>query len=60
MGGQKTSKNLMEAFAGESQVNRKYLAYSKKAEAEAEGNIEKSIPGKCSICGVSGLKFIKY
>lgn len=26
----KTLKNLMEAFAGESQANRKYLAYSKK------------------------------
>jgi len=24
------------------------------------GNIEKSVPGKCSICGVSGDKFIKY
>jgi rubrerythrin len=24
------------------------------------GNIEKSIPEKCSICGVPGTKFIKY
>ncbi len=24
------------------------------------GNIEKSIPEKCSICGVPGDKFIKY
>jgi rubrerythrin len=24
------------------------------------GNIEKSVPGKCSICGVPGTKFIKY
>jgi rubrerythrin len=30
----KTEKNLQEAFAGESQANRKYLAFSKKAEAE--------------------------
>ncbi len=29
-----TEKNLWEAFAGESQANRKYLAYAKKAEAE--------------------------
>ncbi|RJQ40251.1 MAG: rubrerythrin family protein [Nitrospiraceae bacterium] len=29
-----TEKNLKEAFAGESQANRKYLAFAKKAEAE--------------------------
>ena len=34
MDNQKTLENLMEAFAGESQANRKYIAYSKKAEAE--------------------------
>jgi rubrerythrin len=38
---QKTLKNLMEAFAGESQANRKYLAYSKKAEAEGKINAAK-------------------
>lgn len=31
----------MEAFAGESQANRKYLAYSKKAEAEGKTNAAK-------------------
>ena len=30
----KTSTNLQNAFAGESQANRKYLAWSKKAEQE--------------------------
>ena len=30
----KTEKNLQEAFAGESQANRKYLAFAKKAEAD--------------------------
>ena len=30
----KTEKNLKEAFAGESQANRKYLAFAKKAETE--------------------------
>jgi len=30
----KTEKNLKEAFAGESQANRKYLAFAKKAELE--------------------------
>ncbi len=30
----KTEENLMAAFAGESQANRKYLAYAKKAEKD--------------------------
>jgi len=30
----KTEQNLKEAFAGESQANRKYLAFAKKADAE--------------------------
>ena len=30
----KTEKNLAEAFAGESQANRKYLAFAKKADEE--------------------------
>ena len=29
-----TNDNLMEAFAGESQANRKYLAFAKKADEE--------------------------
>ena len=29
-----TQKNLMDAFAGESQANRKYLAYADKADKE--------------------------
>jgi len=29
-----TDENLKEAFAGESQANRKYLAFAKKADAE--------------------------
>ncbi len=37
----KTPKNLMEAFAGESQANRKYLAYSKKAEKDGKTNAAK-------------------
>ncbi|MGI6604477.1 MAG: rubrerythrin family protein [Firmicutes bacterium] len=32
---------LMEAFAGESQANRKYLAYAKKAEQEGKINAAK-------------------
>jgi len=37
----KTLNNLMAAFAGESQANRKYTAYSKKAEADGNKNAAK-------------------
>lgn len=36
-----TQKNLEGAFAGESQANRKYLAYAKKAEIEGFPQIAK-------------------
>lgn len=41
MNEQKTLENLMAAFAGESQANRKYLAYSKKAEKDGKPNAAK-------------------
>jgi len=34
-----TEENLKEAFAGESQANRKYLAFAKKAEQEGFKNV---------------------
>jgi rubrerythrin len=34
LAGSQTEKNLREAFAGESQANRRYLAFAKKAEEE--------------------------
>src|SRR5512135_3703131 len=34
-----TEDNLKEAFAGESQANRKYLAFAKKAEQEGFVNV---------------------
>jgi rubrerythrin len=37
----KTEKNLMEAFAGESQANRKYLAYAKQADKEGYAQVAK-------------------
>ncbi|GBD98985.1 rubrerythrin-2 [bacterium BMS3Abin07] len=37
----KTEKNLAEAFAGESQANRKYLAFAKKAEEEGFKQVAK-------------------
>ena len=36
-----TKENLAEAFAGESQANRKYLAFAKKAEAEGYPQVAK-------------------
>ena len=36
-----TSTNLQNAFAGESQANRKYLAYAKKAEQEGFKQVAK-------------------
>jgi len=35
----KTKDNLMAAFAGESQANRKYLAFAQKAEEEGYKNV---------------------
>jgi rubrerythrin len=36
-----TTENLKEAFAGESQANRKYLAFAKKADSEGFSQISK-------------------
>jgi rubrerythrin len=37
----KTKENLMAAFAGESQANRKYLAFARKAEKEGLKNVSR-------------------
>ncbi len=37
----KTKENLMAAFAGESQANRKYLAYAKQADKEGLPQVAK-------------------
>ena len=34
-----TEKNLLQAFAGESQANRKYLAFAKQAEKEGQHQV---------------------
>ncbi len=39
--GSKTEKNLQEAFAGESQANRTYLAFAKKAEQDGHPQVAK-------------------
>lgn len=38
---EKVLKDLMDAFAGESQANRKYLLYAEKAEKEGYKNVAK-------------------
>lgn len=37
----KTLENLKEAFAGESQANRKYLAFAEKADSEGKPGVAK-------------------
>jgi rubrerythrin len=37
----KTEKNLQDAFSGESQANRKYLAFAKKADKEGYRQVAK-------------------
>ena len=39
--GTRTEKDLQEAFAGESQANRKYLAFAKQAEKEGYSQVAK-------------------
>lgn len=39
--GSKTEKDLKEAFAGESQANRKYLAFAQKADKEGFAQVAK-------------------
>ena len=46
LGGTKTEQNLKDAFAGESQANRRYLYFAQKADVEGYK--------RCGGC-VSGL-----
>ena len=39
--GTKSEANLKEAFAGESQANRRYLAFAKKADQEGHPQVAK-------------------
>jgi len=41
----KTEENLKNAFAGESQANRKYLAFAKKAEEDGFKQVAKLFRG---------------
>lgn len=59
MEGNKTLNNLMEAFAGESQANRKYLAYAEKAEAEGKINAAKLFKAAAEAETLHALKHFK-
>ncbi len=52
----KTYRDLMEAFAGESQANRKYTAYAKKAEAEGKKNAAKLFRAAADAETIHALK----
>jgi len=51
-----TQENLMAAFAGESQANRKYTAYAKKAEAEGKLNAAKLFRAAADAETIHALK----
>lgn len=51
-----TLENLMAAFAGESQANRKYLAYSKKAEKDGNINAAKLFKAASDAETIHALK----
>jgi len=55
----KTTKNLQEAFAGESQANRKYLAFAAKAEAEGYKQIAKLFRAAADAETVHALNHLK-
>jgi rubrerythrin len=52
--------NLMEAFAGESQANRKYTAYAKKAEQEGKLNAAKLFRAAADAETIHALKEKQY
>ena len=54
-----TLDNLMKAFAGESQANRKYLAYSKEAEKEGKINAAKLFKAASDAETLHALKHLE-
>jgi rubrerythrin len=54
-----TEQNLKEAFAGESQANRKYIAFAKKAEAEKYPQIAKLFRAAAEAETVHALEHLR-
>ncbi|NLB80722.1 MAG: rubrerythrin family protein [Clostridiaceae bacterium] len=52
----KTLENLMAAFAGEAQANRKYTAYAKKSEKEGKPNAAKLFRAAADAETIHALK----
>ena len=55
----KTSSNLNEAFAGESQANRRYLAFARKAEEEGKSQVANLFRAAAEAETVHALNHIK-
>jgi rubrerythrin len=55
----KTDQNLMAAFAGESQANRKYLAFARKAEKEGFKNIGRFFQAIAEAETIHALKHLE-
>lgn len=56
---EQTEKNLWEAFAGESQANRKYLAFAKQAESEGYTQAAKLFRAAAHSETVHALRHLK-
>lgn len=54
-----TQKNLKDAFAGESQANRRYLAYAKKAEEEGYVQVSKLFKAAAEAETVHALNHLR-
>lgn len=55
----KTPDNLMAAFAGESQANRKYLAFAKRAEREGFNNVARVFRAIAEAETIHALKHLE-
>lgn len=55
----KTGKNLSDAFSGESQANRRYLAFARKAEEEGFPNIARLFRAAAEAETVHALNHLK-
>jgi rubrerythrin len=55
----KTLENLQAAFAGESQANRKYLAFAKKAEQEGHKTVAKLFRAAAAAETVHALNHLR-
>lgn len=55
----KTDKNLMDAFAGESQANRKYLAFAREADEEGMAAVAKLFRAAAASETVHALTHLK-